>query len=72
MFQVSGKLLELELQHRHADGSWGQMQAADHDPASRDPEREWVNGQLFVCKQCGEEVRVSHHADEPYAGSSSA
>lgn len=68
MFQVSGKLLELELQHRHADGSWGEMQPAEHDSAAHDPEREWANGQLFVCKACGEEVRVSHHADEPYSG----
>lgn len=72
MFQVSGKLLELELQHRHADGSWSQLEAAGHDPASGDPERDWLNGQLFVCKNCGEEVRISHRADEPYSGASTA
>lgn len=69
MFQVQGKLFELELQHRHSDGTWGEMEAAaDHDPASHDPERDWSNGRLFVCKACGEEIRVSHAADEPYNG----
>jgi hypothetical protein len=68
MFQVQGRLLELELQHRHSDGSWAEMEAVDHDPAASDPEREWANGQLFVCKACGEGVRVSHAADEPYSG----
>lgn len=70
MFQLQGRVLELQLQHRHADGSWAEMQAADHDPASSDPEREWANGQIFVCKACGEEVRVSHAADEPFPGAS--
>jgi hypothetical protein len=68
MFQVQGRLLELELQHRHSDDSWAEGRAVDHDPAASDPEREWANGQLFVCKACGEGVRVSHAADEPYSG----
>ena len=70
MFQVQGRLLELELQHRHSDGSWGDMEATPDDPANHDPERHWDEGQLFVCKACGEQVRVSHAADEPYSGAS--
>ena len=57
MFQLQGRVLELQLQHRHADGSWAEMEAADHDRASSDPER-------------GEGVRVSHAADEPFPGAS--
>lgn len=60
MFQVSGRLAELQLQHRHSDGTWSEFEAAAHDPASIDPERHWAHGEIFVCKACGEEVRVSH------------
>ncbi len=68
MFQVQGRLLELQLQHRHSDGSWGEMERSHHDPADHDPERDWANGQLFVCKACGEEVVVSHPLDQPGDG----
>jgi hypothetical protein len=68
MFQVQGRLLELQLQHRHSDGSWGEMEAAHNDPASNDPERAWDNGEIYICKACGDQVRVSHAADEPYSG----
>jgi hypothetical protein len=68
MFQVQGRILELQLQHRHSDGSWADMEAAEHDSASGDPEREWANGEIFICKACGEEVQVSHAADQPYSG----
>jgi hypothetical protein len=69
MFQLQGKLFELELKHQHSDGSWGEMEAVPEDPADLDPERDWGNGgQIFACKACGEQVRVSHPADEPYSG----
>ena len=66
MFQLPGRVLELEVHHRHADGTWGEMESVPDDPASHDPERSWDDGQLFVCKACGEQVRVSHPGDEPY------
>ena len=69
MFQMQGRVLELQLQHRHSDGTWSEMEAEEHDdPAASDPERDWANGEIFVCKACGEGVRVSHAADEPYPG----
>jgi hypothetical protein len=59
MFQTSGRLAELQLQHRHNDGSWSPLQPAHHDPSSHDPERDWLNGQIYVCTDCGEEVRIT-------------
>ena len=50
MFQLQGRVLELQLQHRHSDGSWAEMEAADHDPASSDPEREWANGDCLEAR----------------------
>jgi len=68
MFQVSGRLTELALQHRHNDGSWSDLQRSHHDPADHDPERDWVSGEIFVCAQCGEEVRVTHGGPLPVDG----
>ena len=72
MFQLPGRVLELEFQHRHSDGTWAEMEAVPEeavpeDPAELDPERDWANGQLFVCKACGEQIRVAHAGDEPIA-----
>ena len=51
--------LTLRVQHRHQDGTWGSLEPEPHhDPASHDPEREWVNGAVYVCADCGEEVRI--------------
>jgi len=58
MFQLSSRFSELMLEHRHADGSWGELQRAHHDPADHDPERGWKESSLFVCKTCDEQVRV--------------
>jgi hypothetical protein len=66
MFQVQGHLYQVQLQHRHTDGSWGDMEAMPDDPANHDPERGWEEGQLFLCKACGDQVRVSHAGDEPF------
>ena len=33
MFQIQGRILELQLQHRHSDGTWAEMEAEEHDPA---------------------------------------
>ena len=68
MFQVQGRLAEQSLMHRHSDGSWGEMERTDHDAAEHDPEREWLKGDLFTCKECGEEVVVSHPLGEPGDG----
>ena len=58
--------LTLRLEHRHADGSWGELERrpSHHDPADHDPEREWGNRTIYQCKTCYEEVAVST-VDDP-------
>jgi len=57
--------LELQVQHRHNDGSWSPLEPrpSHHDAADLDPERDWAHGQVFVCTTCGEEVRVAPKED---------
>jgi hypothetical protein len=59
MFDLS-RYEELLLRHRHADGSWGELEpeTTHHDPASHDQERQWDDSRLFVCKTCGEQVEA--------------
>jgi len=53
--------LDLQMQHRHNDGSWNPLERRPdhHDPADHDPERGWANGQVYVCTTCDEEVRIA-------------
>jgi hypothetical protein len=55
--------LTLGLEHRHSDGSWGSLERSHHDPAELDPEREWATGEIYICKACGEQIRVRHLED---------
>ena len=58
--------LDLRLQHRHADGSWGELAPVEpHDAAELDPEREWANGRIYACTTCDEMVRVKPAEEEP-------
>jgi hypothetical protein len=63
MFQLPSRIAELTLEHRHNDGTWGALEPVHHDPADHDPERDWGRAELFVCKSCEEQVRVSHSGD---------
>jgi hypothetical protein len=51
--------LSLRLEHRHSDGSWGELKRSHHDPADHDPERDWAKGAIYSCTTCDEQVRVS-------------
>ena len=53
--------LDLQMQHRHHDGSWSTLERrpAHHDAADHDPERAWAHGQVYVCTTCDEEVRIA-------------
>jgi hypothetical protein len=63
MFQYGALAEGLRIEHQHADGSWSPMEPEDaHDPADRDPEREWERGHVYVC-DCGEAVRVMGPAE---------
>ncbi len=59
MFQLPSRFVELQIEHRHEDGSWASLERAHHDPASHDPERQWKEGALFQCTTCDEHVRVA-------------
>ena len=45
-----------KLQHRHKDGSWGEMSEdrSHHAPADHDPERGWALHRIFRCTSCDE------------------
>ena len=57
--QPSAALFRVE--HQHNDGTWSALQPAEHDPhdpAEKDPERDWDRGHVYVCTSCQERVRV--------------
>lgn len=63
MFQYGAVVEGLRIEHQHADGSWATMEreeAEEHvDPGEHDPERDWLRGHVYVCRACGERVRLS-------------
>ena len=50
----------LQIEHRHEDGTWGSLERrrAHHDVSDHDPERDWVDGELYACTTCDEQIRV--------------
>lgn len=52
---------DLQMQHRHEDGSWGTLEPRPqhHSPSEHDPEGEWANGVVYACTTCDELVRVA-------------
>ena len=51
--------LALRIQHRHSNGTWGDLEPrSHHDVADHDPEKEWAEGTIYVCKVCDEAVHV--------------
>lgn len=58
---------DLQLRHRHSDGSWAELEAvpSHHDPAQHDPERDWGRAQLFKCQTCDELLTISRGEMEP-------
>ena len=57
MFQYGVLAERLQIEHRHADGSWAPMEP--RDPAELDAERAWDRGHVYVCGRCQETVRVT-------------
>ena len=70
MFQYGAVVEGLRIEHQHSDGSWATMEreeGEEHaDPGQHDPERGWLRGHVYVCRSCGERVRVSG-SSEPSA-----
>ena len=57
---LSGWGLDLaNMQHGHDDGTWHEMEdVTPRDSTVQDPERGWVRGKIFRCKECSEQFRV--------------
>ncbi len=72
--QLGNALFQIE--HQHSDGSWGALdREADeehHGSAAHDPERDWSRGHIYVCRSCGERVRVSASKEEERATDAAA
>ena len=58
--------LRYRIEHRHPDGSWGEMreESLPDDPAAHDPERHWGFRRLFRCTSCDEAVTVSDYDED--------
>jgi hypothetical protein len=57
-----GRIIEaqIQLEHRHSDGTWGRFERAHHDATEHDPERDWATGMIvYSCRTCDELVRVT-------------
>ncbi len=59
--QLGNALFQVE--HQHSDGSWGALEREEgeehHATSAHDPERDWNRGHIYLCRSCGEKVRVS-------------
>jgi hypothetical protein len=56
--------IEYRIQHRHADGTWGDMHpVAAHSPADRDPERGWGFRRIYKCASCDEQITIGSDDD---------
>lgn len=49
------------LEHRHKNGSWGEMveDRSHHDAAQHDPERSWGLRRIFRCTSCDETATIT-------------
>lgn len=60
-------LTTFRVEHRHGDGSWGEMveDRHPHDSAELDPERSWGHRRIFRCTTCDESMAVSSDSAKP-------
>ena len=61
------RLLELQLrvEHRHDDGTWGRLERREHTAVDHDPERDWANATIYQCATCDEQVRFQVEPGDP-------
>jgi hypothetical protein len=52
--------MALRIEHRHHDGTWGEMREvrSHHDSADHDPERSWGIRRIFRCTTCPESLTI--------------
>ena len=52
--------LRYRVEHRHKDGSWGEMvEDRAHDSSDHDPERAWEKRRIFRCTSCDEAATLT-------------
>jgi hypothetical protein len=56
------RISQLQLEHRHNDGTWSPLEPMHHDSAAHDSERSWLHRTIFRC-DCGEEVAVTDNGE---------
>jgi hypothetical protein len=66
---AQARILEMayRIDHRHPDGSWGEMveDRSHQNPADNDPEKGWRKFRIFRCTSCDEEVAIANSAGIP-------
>jgi hypothetical protein len=57
--------MQLRIEHRHNDGSWGRFEPrpSHHTSVEHDPERGWADGRIYECTSCDELIRVVPDAE---------
>jgi hypothetical protein len=69
MESAQARILEMayKVEHRHSDGSWGEMieDKSHHSPAEHDPERKWGRFRLFRCTSCEQNVLLTDEEGIP-------
>ncbi len=52
--------LYYKIEHRHKDGSWGEMveDRSRHSAVDHDPERKWSAFRIFRCTSCNASVTI--------------
>ena len=55
------------IDHRHPDGSWGEMveDRSHQSPADHDPERKWSRFRIFRCTSCEASVAIANEEGVP-------
>jgi len=66
---AQARIIEMayRIDHRHADGSWGEMveDRTHHSPADHDPERAWSRFRIFRCTSCDASVAIANESGVP-------
>jgi len=58
---------EFRIEHRHADGTWSQLEPLPHDSAAHDGERSWLKRTIYRCPSCASTITVTEGGDEDRA-----
>ena len=66
---AQARILEMayRIDHRHPDGSWGEMveDRSPHSPVDHDPEKSWSRFRIFRCTSCDAKVMIAEDGGQP-------